>query len=47
VELNNSFTVDRPIEEAWALLTDVERIAPCMPGAQLQEVEGDEYRGVV
>jgi carbon monoxide dehydrogenase subunit G len=47
VELNNSFTVDRPIEEAWALLTDVERIAPCMPGAQLEEVEGDEYRGSV
>ena len=33
--------------QAWAVLTDVERIAPCMPGAQLQEVEGDEYRGIV
>jgi len=31
----------------WSVLTDVERIAPCLPGAQLQEVEGDEYRGVV
>jgi len=29
------------------VLLDVERIAPCLPGAQLQEVEGDEYRGVV
>ena len=29
------------------MLLDVERIAPCMPGAQLQEIEGDEYRGVV
>jgi carbon monoxide dehydrogenase subunit G len=29
------------------VLTDVERIAPCMPGAQLQEIEGDEYRGIV
>ena len=29
------------------MLLDVERIAPCMPGAQLQEVEGDEYRGIV
>ena len=29
------------------MLTDVERIAPCLPGAQLEEVEGDEYRGVV
>jgi carbon monoxide dehydrogenase subunit G len=36
-----------PIEQAWGVLTDLERIAPCMPGAQLTEVEGDEYRGVV
>jgi carbon monoxide dehydrogenase subunit G len=36
-----------PIDEAWKVLTDVERIAPCMPGADLQEIEGDEYRGVV
>jgi carbon monoxide dehydrogenase subunit G len=47
VELKNEFTVGMPTEQAWALLTDVERIAPCMPGAELQEVEGDEYRGVV
>jgi hypothetical protein len=36
-----------PVERAWELLTDVEGIAPCMPGAQLQEIEGDEYRGIV
>src|SRR5436189_2393429 len=47
MKLENEFRVDVPIEEAWSVLTDVERIAPCMPGAQLQEVEGDEYRGVV
>jgi uncharacterized protein len=47
VELTNEFTVGVPIEQAWAVLTDVERIAPCMPGAQLQEIEGDEYRGIV
>jgi uncharacterized protein len=47
VELTNEFTVGVPTEQAWALLTDVERIAPCMPGAELQEVEGDEYLGVV
>jgi len=47
MELSNEFTVDVPIKEAWVLLTDVERIAPCMPGAQLTDVEGDEYRGVV
>jgi carbon monoxide dehydrogenase subunit G len=47
MELTNEFRVPLPVDEAWALLTDVERIAPCMPGAQLQVVEGDEYRGIV
>jgi carbon monoxide dehydrogenase subunit G len=47
MELSNEFRVPVPVDQAWALLTDVERIAPCMPGAQLQEVEGDEYRGIV
>ena len=46
-KLLNEFVVNRPIDETWAVLTDVERIAPCMPGAQLQEIEGDTYRGVV
>jgi hypothetical protein len=47
MELVNDFTVNVPVGEAWSTLTDVERIAPCLPGAQLQEVEGDTYRGVV
>ena len=47
MELTNDFRVGIPVERSWAVLTDVELIAPCMPGAQLQEVEGDEYRGVV
>jgi len=47
VELNNDFEVAAPIDRVWDVLTDVERIAPCLPGAQLQEVEGDEFRGVV
>jgi carbon monoxide dehydrogenase subunit G len=47
MELVNDFTVNVPVEQAWVVLTDVERIAPCLPGAQLQEVEGDVYRGVV
>ena len=46
-QLLNEFLVHRPIEQTWAVLTDVERIAPCLPGAQLQEIEGDTYRGVV
>lgn len=47
MELNNEFRVGVPVAEAWRVLTDVERIAPMLPGAQLQEVEDDEYRGVV
>ena len=47
MELTNDFRVGVPVERAWELLTDVEGIAPCMPGAQLQEIEGDEYRGIV
>jgi carbon monoxide dehydrogenase subunit G len=47
MELSDEFVVGTGVDEAWRLLTDVERIAPCMPGAELQEVEGDEYRGVV
>jgi carbon monoxide dehydrogenase subunit G len=46
-QLVNEFTVNRPIDQAWAVITDVEKIAPCLPGAQLQEIEGDIYRGVV
>jgi carbon monoxide dehydrogenase subunit G len=47
MELTNDFRVGVPVDQAWDVLTDVELIAPCMPGAQLQEVEGDEYRGIV
>jgi carbon monoxide dehydrogenase subunit G len=47
MELSNSFEVARPIGEAWEVLTDVERIAPCLPGAQLEEIKGDEYLGIV
>jgi carbon monoxide dehydrogenase subunit G len=46
-KLVNEFTVNRPIDQAWAVITDVERIAPCLPGAELQEIEGDVYRGIV
>lgn len=45
--ITNEFTVNRPIDEAWAVLCDVERIAPCLPGAQLQEIEDETFRGVV
>ena len=47
MELTNDFRVSVPPAKAWAVLTDVERIAPLLPGAQLQEIEGEEFRGVV
>ena len=47
MDLNHEFTVEVPVDDAWRILTDVERIAPCLPGAQLQEIEGDTYRGAV
>lgn len=47
MNIQDEFRVDVPVDEAWRVLTDVERIAPCMPGAQLQEVDGDEFRGIV
>jgi carbon monoxide dehydrogenase subunit G len=47
MELTNHFRVALPIDRAWEVFTDVERIAPSLPGAQLQEIEGDEYRGIV
>jgi carbon monoxide dehydrogenase subunit G len=47
MELTNDFRVGVPVAQAWDVLTDLERIAPCMPGAQLQEIEGDEHRGVI
>lgn len=47
MELNNDFEVAAPIDLVWSVLTDVEHIAPCLPGAQLLEIEGDEFRGVV
>jgi carbon monoxide dehydrogenase subunit G len=46
-QIVNEFTVNRPIEEAWPIICDVERIAPCLPGAQLDEIEGETYRGRV
>ena len=47
MQFQDSFRVSRPLDETWSTLLDVERIAPCLPGAELREVEGDEYRGVV
>ena len=46
MQLENSFTVPAPPDVAWAILLDVPRIAPCMPGAELTETIGERtYRG--
>jgi len=45
MELDNSFTVPVPPEQAWDVLLDVKRIAPCMPGATVDEVDGDVVNG--
>jgi carbon monoxide dehydrogenase subunit G len=47
MDLANEFRVPLAVDEAWTVLTNIERIAPCMPGATLEGVEGDEYRGTV
>jgi hypothetical protein len=47
MELNHEFTVPAHVDRAWAVLTDIEQIAPCMPGAELTEVDGDTYHGTV
>lgn len=47
MELHHEFTVPVPAADAWRILTDLERLAPCLPGAQLTEVEGEIYRGQV
>ena len=48
MEFDNSFEVPLPPAEAWKVLLDIERIAPCMPGAELTEVVGDNiYKGKI
>lgn len=47
MEFSNEFRVSLPVEPAWELFNDVERIVPCMPGATLTEAEGDRYHGTV
>lgn len=47
MELNHSFTVPVGVEKAFEVLTDIERIAPCMPGAAIESVDGDDFTGKV
>ncbi|GAA4360373.1 SRPBCC family protein [Angustibacter luteus] len=45
MELQHTFTVPIGIDEAWAAFTDIERIAPCLPGAVITSVDGDDFEG--
>ena len=47
MELSNEIDVNAPIEEVWKAFNTPERIAPCLPGAELQEVDGDNFNGLV
>jgi carbon monoxide dehydrogenase subunit G len=47
MELEHSFTVPVPADQAWDVLLDVDRVAPCMPGATLDSVDGDEIKGKI
>lgn len=45
MKLHNEFTVPVAVEQAWEVLLDLERVAPCLPGAQLHGAEGSEFKG--
>jgi uncharacterized protein len=47
MRLDHTFTVPVPVEEAWDVLLDVPRIAPCMPGAALTDFDGEGFNGTV
>ena len=48
MEFDNSFEVPVPVDEAWSILMDIERIAPCVPGAELTEiVDENTYKGKI
>ncbi|WP_017973084.1 SRPBCC family protein [Actinopolyspora halophila] len=47
MQLEHEFTVPVPVDDAWQALLDLERVAPCMPGATLKSVEGNEFSGSV
>ena len=47
MKIENSFTVDAPVDEAWTLLTNIAEIAPCLPGANLTGEEDGVYTGTV
>ncbi|WP_406015953.1 SRPBCC family protein [Streptomyces sp. NBC_00984] len=47
MQLQNSFTVPVPVDEAWRALLDIEHVSQCMPGATVEEFDGDTVKGSV
>jgi carbon monoxide dehydrogenase subunit G len=47
MKIQNEFTVDAPVQQAWEAILDLERVAPCLPGASIEEASGDEYQGTM
>ena len=47
MELEHEFTIPVPVDKAWPVLLDIRRIAPCMPGAAVDTVDGDDFTGSV
>ena len=47
MELTHTFDVPAPPDEAWSVLTDIARIGPCMPGATIESIDGNEFTGSV
>jgi len=47
MKLENEFTVPAPLEQAWQVLLDVERVAPCLPGAAIEGTDGDAHKGTM
>lgn len=48
VTLNNSFSVPQPIDKVWAFLSDLNKVAPCLPGAEIHEaVDAKTFRGAM
>ncbi len=47
MKLENEFTVNASMDEAWNAMLDLEKVTPCLPGAQLTEQVGDEYKGTM
>ena len=47
MRLDHEFTVPVSAAQAWPVLLDIDRIAPCMPGATITKVDGDDFEGTV